>query len=142
MPDDLANLAFSNKKILQRKATLAESAVCHWLDELGLKYVFQRVFLFKSKNKCYITDFYIPYYRYVIEIDGAYHFKKSQTLKDIQRTRDLLSRRKLEIIRFTNNQVLNRSKSTKQFLASFFKNPYGRQKRAFKGSIWKREKNY
>jgi len=132
MPKDLVTIALRNKEILQKKATPAELSVCRWLDELGLRYIFQRIFLFKTKNKCYVADFYIPYYRYVIEIDGRHHFNESQALKDFQRTLDLLSRRKLKVFRITNDEVLNRPEETKQLLANLFKNPYGRQIRAFK----------
>ena len=54
----------------------------------------------------YIADFYCHQLKLVIEIDGEYHWSKEQIIKDKERT-DILNFNGLEIIRFTNNEVLN-----------------------------------
>jgi very-short-patch-repair endonuclease len=54
----------------------------------------------------YIADFYCAKLRLVIEVDGSYHFTTQQQEYDKERTK-ILSKYKLQIIRFTNDQIFN-----------------------------------
>jgi len=54
----------------------------------------------------FIADFYCHEARLVIEIDGMIHSKIKQSEWDISRTAEL-NRQGIQVIRFTNNQVLN-----------------------------------
>ena len=54
----------------------------------------------------YIVDFYCPKLKLVIEVDGETHFTSEAQEYDQMRS-DVLRGYGLEIIRFTNNDVLN-----------------------------------
>ena len=55
----------------------------------------------------FIADFYSHKLKLIIEVDGDYHNKPEQQLKDKLRT-DLIHFQKIEIIRFTNQQIKNK----------------------------------
>ena len=54
----------------------------------------------------YVLDFYIPKYNLAIEIDGKIHLNPDVKERDINRDA-FLERNGIEVLRFTNNQVLN-----------------------------------
>ncbi|WP_421773115.1 endonuclease domain-containing protein [Gracilimonas sp.] len=54
----------------------------------------------------YVLDFYIPKIRLAIEVDGGIHQQPEVKEKDINRDA-FLNRNGIEVIRFTNNQILN-----------------------------------
>lgn len=54
----------------------------------------------------FITDFYIPALRLVVEIDGEYHNAPEIQERDAART-ERLEVYGIKVIRFTNHQVLN-----------------------------------
>lgn len=54
----------------------------------------------------YIADFYSHSLRLVVEVDGEYHETSEQINLDKERT-EILKFNNLEVIRFTNEQVLN-----------------------------------
>ncbi|SNR75792.1 Very-short-patch-repair endonuclease [Lutibacter agarilyticus] len=54
----------------------------------------------------YIVDFYIHKYNLVIEVDGEYHDKQEQIIKDKERT-NFLEFNGLKVIRFKNKEVEN-----------------------------------
>ncbi len=53
----------------------------------------------------YIVDFYCHKLKLIIELDGGYHDSKEQKLLDAERS-EILKFQDLEIIRFTNDEVL------------------------------------
>jgi len=63
---------------------------------------------FKSQHPIekYIADFYCHKIKLVIEVDGGIHKLKDQHEYDINRTTDL-NDLDIEVIRFTNEEVLN-----------------------------------
>lgn len=63
----------------------------------------------------FIADFYSHKLKLIIEVDGDYHETIEQQEKDILRS-ELLEFQGLEIIRFTNEQVLQQIKSVVEHL--------------------------
>lgn len=63
----------------------------------------------------YIVDFYCAAANLVIELDGAYHFEADQLAYDAERTA-ILEALDLQVIRFTNQQVLNELDRTVQII--------------------------
>ena len=55
---------------LKKKATKQELIFKSYLEELGIKFMFQKGFL-KPFHR--IVDFYIKKYHLIVEIDGGYH---------------------------------------------------------------------
>lgn len=56
----------------------------------------------------FIVDFFCLECNLVIEIDGAYHNEKTQAEYDAERTLEL-TKRGLRVIRFTNDEVVNKT---------------------------------
>ncbi|PYF79172.1 very-short-patch-repair endonuclease [Marinomonas alcarazii] len=54
----------------------------------------------------YIVDFYCPEKHLVIEVDGDSHYTDEARKYDIERT-IYLNRKGLQVLRFTNEQVMN-----------------------------------
>jgi very-short-patch-repair endonuclease len=89
---------------LTANATRHELKIKALLDELGLRYQFQKGFT--AKGVLYIADFYLPKpIKCVIEIDGSSHLSKIQQEKD--RLRDIYFRttRRIRVLRITNQDV-------------------------------------
>ena len=63
----------------------------------------------------FIADFYSHKLKLIIELDGGYHENPEQQKKDQLRT-DLLKFQKLEIIRFTNQQILHEMETALKIL--------------------------
>lgn len=92
---------------LSNLPTKSELIFKELLDNLDIRYLYQKGFLSKTKT-FYICDFYIPKpFKLVIEIDGLYHLSNDQQVKDQEKDKYLKERRGLRILRFTNEQVLN-----------------------------------
>ena len=93
---------------LRQNQTEAETRMWALLRnrKLGVKIVRQKPILidYFGKTKAFIADFYCSEANLVIEIDGSVHEK--QVDYDQLRT-SLLKQKGLEMIRFTNNEVLN-----------------------------------
>jgi very-short-patch-repair endonuclease len=53
-----------------------------------------------------IADFFFPKHNLIVEVDGGYHFKMEQRIKDHMRTRHL-NKCGLKVVRFTNSQVMD-----------------------------------
>jgi len=70
--------------------------------KLNLLLVNRKVFFNKVTNKWYITDFYIPQIKLVIEIDGESHLKQKKY--DEERSR-FLNKKYLTVVRFQNLEV-------------------------------------
>lgn len=68
-------------KEVQKKATPYEKVIIGYLEVLGIKYIFQR--LFKNKGVPMIVDFFLPEKNIILEIDGSQHqLNEKQVLKD------------------------------------------------------------
>lgn len=89
-------------------ATKAEIAFMARLENLGIRYMFQKGFI--AGNGFCIVDFYLPKpNKLVIEIDGKYHNDPIQQYKDKKRSDYLTIQRKLRVVRITNEEVFNLS---------------------------------
>ncbi len=115
------------KQILmkQRILTLIENATLTekvFQKELNIffptKYfIFQKGFLFRHRNFFLIVDFYFPKENIIIEIDGDYYKDPAQRTKDILRERKLKNLLgNVQILRFTNNQVISNSSSVMKII--------------------------
>jgi very-short-patch-repair endonuclease len=94
------------RKILISRPTKAELAFKDILDELKIRYLFQKGF-FKGKYHC-IVDFYIPSpFKVCIEIDGEYHHSPDIVRKDRMKNYYLEEFRGFKVLRFNNSEVLS-----------------------------------
>lgn len=105
-----ASLKFREELIANQ--TTAEKSAKALLKSMGIKYEFQKIFYYKSKidkyKTCfYIVDFYLPDANMAIEIDGEYHQTSKQKTADKKRTMVLRGSGLSDVVRFTNDQVLN-----------------------------------
>ena len=93
------------KHNLRTNATIAETKMKRILSILKVYYIFQKAFY--SKGRLYIVDFYLPYKKLVIEIDGSHHQTDLRQIRyDVKRTEFLKTKRNLKVIRFANTDVL------------------------------------
>jgi very-short-patch-repair endonuclease len=94
---------FSKARSLRLNMTPAEIKVWNFLK--GKNILGQR---FRAQHPLgfYIADFYCHSIKLIIEIDGEIHYDKIQKECDDERTRDL-NNWKIDVIRFTNDQVFN-----------------------------------
>lgn len=69
----------------------------------------------------FIVDFYIPKAKLVIEIDGESHFDEQWKVYDLERT-TILEWLWLEVIRFTNEEVMNNFEWVCEKLEELIKN--------------------
>ena len=94
--------SFAKAKFLRDNMTDAEKLLWEKLKDNKLKgFKFRR----QHPIHIYIVDFYCHKLKLVIEIDGGYHDSKEQKLLDAERS-EILKFQELEIIRFTNDEVL------------------------------------
>lgn len=116
---------FIAKKIpeLQRRATGAEIELKRKLDQLGIKYEFQWAFYYRGYAG--IADFYLPEYNLIIEVDGGYHCKEEQRIKD--RIRDQVCADNLgkPILRLVNEYAISVELSELKRLIEQKKNKVG-----------------
>lgn len=90
------------RKSLKRKATPVENKMQSILKQCKIHFMFQKGWL---KDGFFISDFYIPKSRTVIEIDGDYHETPEQ--QEIDRKKDnYYKKRGFKVLRFKNSQVL------------------------------------
>lgn len=96
-------LNFIRTKELKKKATNSELIFKKRLENLNIKYMFQKGFI--VGNGFYIADFYLPKpYKTIIEIDGEYHLSEKQIEYD--KRRDLyFKNRRIKTIRIKNEDV-------------------------------------
>ena len=91
---------FANAKSLRKNMTMAEKLLWSYLKEnkLGVR--------FKPQHPIdvFIADFYCHELKLVVEVDGEIH--RFQKEHDENRTIEM-QRYKIEIIRFTNDEILN-----------------------------------
>ena len=82
--------------------TQAENLLWLYLKGKQSGYKFRRQHVIKQ----YIADFINLKYKLIVEIDGKYHFRDEQIIKDEERTRDL-EQWGYRVIRFTNEEIFN-----------------------------------
>jgi very-short-patch-repair endonuclease len=100
---DASGIIFSNAKKLRENPTQAEELMWLSLRNNQLEgYKFRRQY--PSLN--YIVDFYCHQLKLVVEIDGEYHKTVEQKKLDKKRTVNIQFQG-LDVIRFTNEEVLN-----------------------------------
>lgn len=109
---------------LRKHSTQAEQIFWeHVRDRKFLKKKFYKqhplFFDLYGKETFFIADFYCHENKLVIEIDGAYH--KRQIEHDALRT-DIINFLGIEVIRFTNEEVLNSIESVLDILKKHFEN--------------------
>lgn len=94
---------FKRKEELVKKATTSELLFKKRLEELNIRFFFQKGFI--AGDFYCIADFYIPIpYKICIEIDGGYHDTLEQKKKDWARDNYMASR-KVHTIRIKNEDV-------------------------------------
>ncbi len=94
--------SFAKAKFLRDNMTDAEKSLWERLKDNKFKgFKFRR----QHPIHIYIVDFYCHKLKLIIEIDGGYHDSKEQKLLDAERS-EILKFQELEIIRFTNDEVL------------------------------------
>lgn len=97
--------SFLKAKDLRRNETEAEIILWNKLkgNQIdGLK--FRR----QHPIQLFIADFYCHQIKLIIEIDGDYHLAQEQILKDEERTK-ILNENGVEVIRFKNDEVINKN---------------------------------
>lgn len=88
------------KDDLKKRATKAELIFLDFLKEKQVKHKFQKGFFLPFHR---IVDFYIPYERLIVEIDGGYH--KDIIQKDYIKDVRWLRERNMRSLRITNEEV-------------------------------------
>jgi len=103
---NVAKWQFLTKKAAQLRLhpTKSEVIFTRKLEELGIKFIFQHVFL--HGDICGISDFYLPDERIVIEIDGGYHLDEDQKTKDLEKDFICETILRKKVMRFTNKQAM------------------------------------
>jgi len=81
--------------------TLAESILWDAIRSEQIGYKFRRQHIIDN----YIDDFVCLHHKIIIEVDGIFHFKDGQPVKDEDRTIDLTSL-EFHVIRFTNDEIM------------------------------------
>lgn len=94
------------KNELLRKDSNAEKHFAKLLNEASIYYVKEKCCYDKYGNWCYI-DFYIPFYKIGIEIDGKEHKYGKRKEKDIKKENFLKEERNITTIRYTNTECLH-----------------------------------
>lgn len=107
--DKSKEVAEEYRNNLINNQTEAEKRVKVYLNINNIKFVFQKIFFYKNKDnftKFFITDFYLPEYNIVVEIDGGYHTISEQKKDDRDRTKILKEFGRIKkVIRFTNEDT-------------------------------------
>jgi very-short-patch-repair endonuclease len=94
---------FPRKRKLADKITPSEQIFMDRLDQLGIRYMFQKGFI--AGDFYCIVDFYIPKpHKICIEIDGPYHNTPEQKRKDWAKDKYLVSR-KTRVVRIKNEDA-------------------------------------
>jgi very-short-patch-repair endonuclease len=88
--------------ILRRNITKAEAVL--W-NKLRDRKVFNTKFRRQHPIHIFIVDFYCHEYKLVIEVDGEIHNDEDSSQYDLGRT-EILNKFGLQVIRFSNDQVL------------------------------------
>ncbi len=104
---------FQNAEILRKNMTEPEKIIWEELckNQLGVRIRRQHP-IWK-----YIADYYCHELKLVIEIDGRIHLRKEEREYDIGRE-VTLNEFGIEIIRFTNNQIINNAENVVETIKS------------------------
>lgn len=98
--------ALIRRNELLQKKSLAETHFESLLLNSRIFYVREKLNYDHVNNWCY-TDFYIPYYKIAIEIDGKEHSSGIRHEKDIKKEFFLKKNRNISTIRFSNEECLS-----------------------------------
>lgn len=105
---------FRHAEYLRNNPTEAETKLWEQLQRHPFnRYHFRR----QHPIHKFIADFYSHKLRLIVEIDGRYHETEQQQEKDRSRS-ELLKFQKLEILRFTNQQVLQNMEAVLNILSN------------------------
>lgn len=94
--------SFAKAKLLRENMTPAEKVLWEKLKDGQMQFKFRR----QHPIHIFIVDFYCHKLKLVIEVDGDYHQTDEQKVRDSERS-VTLEFQGLEVLRFTNDQVLN-----------------------------------
>jgi very-short-patch-repair endonuclease len=90
----------------RRSKTPAEAYVCSLLDDMRARYQFEKGLL--TKKRFYLVDFYFPSpVKLCLEIDGGYHNEPEQRRKDERRDNFIRNKRKMRVVRITNEHAMS-----------------------------------
>ena len=105
------------RKILRRNIPQAEIALWRELKN-------KKLGGYKFRRQCgihrYVVDFYCPEVQLVIEVDGAYHDAKETQVYDKQRD-ELMKSLGINVVRFTNMEILNNINNVLKCIRIFLK---------------------
>ena len=99
--------------LLVDNQTESEKVFKALLKSCGVEYEFQKIFY--CGNGFSIVDFYIPERELIFEIDGGYHDKPIQKVKDMKRTSTLIGTCKVKkVVRLKNSDILDTAECIKR----------------------------
>ncbi len=105
---NIKEIAERNRQKLANNPTQAEVKFRMILIQLKIPYTFQQIIY--TKTSFFIADFVAVNKigkKYVIELDGGYHFNYKQKKKDNNRSSKIRIKSKYGVLRFKNEDVLN-----------------------------------
>lgn len=91
---------------LLSKSSDAEKAAFAILQQLGYDVV--RQYPIATGRRTYFADLYIPSLRCIVEIDGGYHYTRTQHRKDTNRSQGLW-RLGLHVLRLSNKDARSKT---------------------------------
>lgn len=119
--DSILMRAASTKLVQIQANNKYEKLFIGILDSMEILYEYQKVFM--NSRTYYVTDFYLPEYNVVCEIDGKVHDFQKSKVNDNTRTRVLISENKVtDVFRFYNEDVENRQSNVCDTLDSLLVN--------------------
>jgi very-short-patch-repair endonuclease len=104
------------------RANMTEAEIYLW-NRLKLNQFLELKFRRQHPIGIYIVDFYCHQYKLIIEVDGDYHLNLDQIEKDKNRS-DFLSFQGLKVVRFSNEQVINKIESVLDKIEESCKNDF------------------
>ena len=110
------NYTFKNATENRLKMTQAETILWEVVKNRKLGIKFRR----QHPIGKFIADFYCHKVKLVIELDGEYHDDIDQKNYDLERTKEF-ERLGLNIIRFTNDMVINKLEAVLDGISGFIK---------------------
>lgn len=94
------NILIERRKDLRNHATPQEVLLWSKLKNSQLGYKFRR----QQGVGDYIVDFYCPFKKIIIEIDGSQHFQSDAQLYDTKRS-EYFNKLQIIVLRFTNAEI-------------------------------------
>jgi very-short-patch-repair endonuclease len=118
MTNQLYNAPHLKDKRISLRKNMTEAELVLW-EVLKDKILGGRKFRRQHSIGNYITDFYCPSEKLIIELDGQHHYTEQGVENDTERDA-LLASLQLKTLRFENKQVLNNlTEVLKQIKAEF-----------------------